>query len=214
MSAFILAAEEAAKNPVVEWMAAIGSVGAAIIPLIFFLIERKDRRLADKRREEAEKRSQEQAEYFHEVERLHARMSEERAEEAMNRRLADVFHVWVDGVGDDMRFKFSNPGLTPVQRIRIKGQLLLAPQNGGPIVSQEDKVQLDLVPPTGREPLEYTYGQLYRPSLDEVPDGHTIHGFQIRTVVFVDAGGREWERNPALATLTLHSEQQAPGSQT
>lgn len=44
------------QQEIAAWFGAVGSIGAAMVPLIFFLFERRDRRRAERERQEVEDR--------------------------------------------------------------------------------------------------------------------------------------------------------------
>ncbi|GAA4758487.1 hypothetical protein GCM10023328_47610 [Modestobacter marinus] len=202
-----------------DYATAFGTVSAALIPLIFYFLERSDRKraqalakIAEQRRETAE-RQRNEAELkqrdteleFRRQELARAAEREEAQEERGRREQAELIHVWSDGWTTDIGIYCMNASKQPVSNVMVYVDLSfvkLSPVEEGLFDTKQSSCSgiLDQLPPTGEHPKAHSLEELLDPLL-EIPDGYEPLQVKITEVHFTDARGVRWIRNVATNEL-------------
>jgi len=167
---------------VLDWLTAIGTAGAAVIPVGFYLVERRDRKRAEQRALDAEGAARRQLE----------------------RQQADLVSCWMDPlpVHDEYRFHLLNVSAMPVTAVSLR---VVAVVEDAPTSStdsswsreQKGSLGLDILPPTGHEARVVAlsglerFGGVTESSLRDV----TFLDLHFQGLAFRDAAGREWWRD-------------------
>lgn len=208
------------SSDALAWLTAIGTFVAAVVPLVFFLIERRDRRSAEAKALNSERlraaadHGRWEAEERYRREELERRRLNDEAELSERRRSqAEAIHLWRTP-DDGWVLALANPTRLPVFKVHLflDGGFFSRLQ----AVEGEDPdsdellwaitvpliAELDVLPPTGEKffsrPLEqfraYANGESLKPPRPLVrpvtPDYFAIH-----SMLFTDASGTRWSRS-------------------
>lgn len=171
------------SSGLLEWITATGTLLAAIVPGVLFLLERRDRKVAEA--ETRALRSRERSEVA--VRERDRREQEERAQ-------ADLVHCWdVLFTSDDGRepaLRVVNASSMPIMHLRFEGY---ARYVGG-----EEWLRLlfgyRILPPTGPEAYLAMDDLLPYDDLDNHKEGVPLSRFELKEFTFTDAAGRDWVR--------------------
>lgn len=179
-----------------EWIALAGTIGtflAAVVPLIFFLFERRDRKQAEARQAAAEE-ARDLAEQAHRNEELRLlKLSGTRDTEERQRSQADLVHVWLERNEDDHYIVFfSNTSLAPVTNVSV----IVDTEEPGVVMETKDLRAIRTLPPTGGTPMQRPLPVLFWPT-GPVPSifGLIDTTVSVKSVFFTDADGRHWVRD-------------------
>jgi len=160
-----------------EWVTAASGIAAAVVPAALFLFERRDRKAAENRADEAEQR---------EREALEQREREGREREA--RMPAERFHVWA-ATRDEPGVMVLNAGPTPVTDINIEAMTY----DGSGAPPQLLLYGLVVLPPT-REQFFPLNDLLPFDDLDHHDKDWHVATLALRSVTFTDGNGVRWRR--------------------
>lgn len=170
-----------------DWLTAIGTMLAALVPAALFLVERKDRKAAESETRELRER-----------ERRESAEREAADAESRARSQAELVHVWPAKVQDAVDvFVVSvavvNASSMPVTWVQIGGTVAYPDGPGKKLL-----YGMTVLPPTGGEvryhdlatllPMD---GEGYDPHDESDPEPEL---FLISSVTFTDAFGVDWER--------------------
>lgn len=194
--------DAAGQSELLAWLTAIGTVAAAIVPLVFFLLERRDRRRAEdlqaraeRAREaaEADRYAAEQAHRNDELRLLQQRQTAER--EARHRSQAELVHAWVETTDAVSYINYSNSSLAPVHHVKVIVDLLVYDERRDEQMPRKwDLKSLSVLPPTGSTPIRKSVKELRPPEFED-PDPVVIGSTMLGAVTFLDAAGTWWLRD-------------------
>ena len=173
--------EGVTQREFLAWAAAVGPGIAALVPLVFFLVERRDRKAAETRRDTAESER-------HDVEDRYRSELLERQRARDDERLraqADLFHIWVENT----TLTVSNASRMPVSNVVCAFKTFVS--EGERSRELQQTVGLGLVPPTGGRFIEHDF--IETSIRAGAPRVKSISPY-LETVTFTDAHGRRWRR--------------------
>ena len=204
-----------------DYVTAGGTVGAALVPLIFYFRERADKKkaqaesaalqqrteAAERARDEAERRFQAETLQLQQTESARLASVEDARVEAEQRSQAELVHVWSDGYQGDIGVYCMNASRQPVSNVMIWLDVQYYETRHSDDEGLRDikrvpqVVVLSQLPPSGESPPPHSLAELLDPLFDP-PAGYVQFQVMVTQLQFVDARGVRWNRNVAANELT------------
>lgn len=181
--------------PVLEWITAVGTLAAAMVPLVLFLFERRDRVRAETARDLAEAQRNAALDEFRTRELELAQERDREARELAARDQASKVHVWYAYVDGEILFYFLNRSEMPATMVTLNVWAMFKQPGKEELVEQHVLLGLVYLPPT-EEAVRYRYGDLMLFSTfdDPPPDWEFQPAIAITSFSLIDSEGVEWLR--------------------
>lgn len=181
-----------------QWLTASGTLLAAAVPFVLFLIERRDRARAEVARNTAERERNAAERDFHARELALTEERDRRQAIDLLQHQARRIHVWCCISDDQPMFLFMNTSETPVSSICVEVMANFKDPTDPQDVSRPCHVLLglDILPPTGSMTMQRRFNELTVFSNFEIPSSHWDLQAMVglRAFSFLDDASVEWVR--------------------